>query len=151
MEIEESERRFPPAFYHALHQFNAGAYFACHETLEGIWLLEKDAVREVYQGVLHIAVGCYHLTARSNWVGAINQLSKGIRRLRRWPARMGGVHLHDLAEAAQRLRSHLHALGRERVREYDAGLLPQIQYTTDAADGSLAPPRSFDQLPKLRP
>src|SRR5262245_16948529 len=104
---------FPSAFYHALDEFNAGAYFACHETLESLWIAEKEALREVYQGVLQIAVGCYHLVTRENWVGAVNKLDAGARRLERWPPEMGGVKLAALITNADRLQAHLRVLGRE--------------------------------------
>jgi uncharacterized protein len=123
--------RFPPSFYTALRQFNAGDYFECHETLETLWIPEKRPVREVYQGILHVAVGCYHLTARQNWVGAVNQLGKALRRLARWPGVIGGVQLDRLREDAERLRNHLIEIGRGRVREFDTTLLPVITYEID--------------------
>lgn len=120
--------RFPPALYRALDELNAGAYFACHETLEALWIPEKDAVRQIYQGVLQIAVGCYHLVERANWVGAVNKLDAGARRLEPWPAEMGGVSLEALIAAADRLQAHLRALGRDRIRDYDPTLLPKATY-----------------------
>src|SRR5262245_17784100 len=107
------EPRFPDDFYRALEQFDAGEYFACHETLEAIWIPETRAFREVYQGIINVAVGCYHLTVRSNWNGAVRQLEKGIRRLRPWPEEMDGVQLGALADAAERLLNHLRELGHE--------------------------------------
>lgn len=119
---------FPPEFYQALEEFNAGEFFACHETLEELWIPERDEVRHLYQGILHIAVVCYHLVSRSNWTGAMRQLEKGLRRLEPWPAEIGGVRIGKLREKALRLKEHLQALGRERMHEYDPSLLPHIDY-----------------------
>ncbi len=73
--------QLPAAFSVALAEFNRGDYYRCHETLEALWIPEKGAVRELYQGVLQIAVGCYHLTRRANRVGAVRLLDRGARRL----------------------------------------------------------------------
>ena len=67
----------PAAFYTGLTQFNQRDYYACHETLEALWIPERRSVRELYQGVLQIAVGCYHLTARANFIGATRKLDEG--------------------------------------------------------------------------
>ena len=75
--------QLPAAFYAALAELNAGDYYRCHETLEALWLAERGPVREAYQGVLQIAVGCYHLTVRANWIGATRKLEEGARRLER--------------------------------------------------------------------
>jgi predicted metal-dependent hydrolase len=121
--------RFPPEFFRALEQFNAEEYFACHETLEELWIPERDAIREVYQGILHAAVACHHLVERANWRGAERQLGRAIRRLSPWLPRIESVDLARLHSDCQRLRSHLQALGPERVREYDPSLLPRISFS----------------------
>ena len=130
----------PPAFYAALEELNRGEYFACHETLESLWIPEKRSVREIYQGVLQIAVGCYHLTARANWVGAVNKLEEGARRLERAglavsseenadaPYGPYGVDWVQLIASADRLQSHLRMLGRENVSAFDRSLLPVVRY-----------------------
>lgn len=138
--------RLPPEFYIALEELNRGAYFACHETLESLWIPETRSVRELYQGVLQIAVGCYHLTARANWVGAVNKLEAGARRLERAgvltpptgapnspPFDVYGVDWHGLIAAADRLQAHLRALGRENVAAFDRALLPTVRFAPQAS------------------
>lgn len=137
--------RLPATFTTALDAFNRGEYFACHETLEALWIAEKGSVRELYQGVLQIAVGCYHLTARGNWTGAVNKLEAGARRLERAgvrpnspPAANGvadsglyGVDWNALLTDADRLQAHLRTLGHEPIARYDRALLPHIHYTVE--------------------
>jgi uncharacterized protein len=122
----------PPSFYTALRQFNAGHYFECHETLEALWIPEDRPVRELYQGILHVAVGCYHLTARQNWVGAVNQLAKALRRLGPWTGVVGGAQLDTLRTDVERLENHLIEIGRDRVGQFDRALLPIITFTPNA-------------------
>lgn len=120
------EFTFPPELYHALTQLNAREYFECHETLEALWLAEKGEIREVYQGILQIAVGCYHLVERANYRGAVNKLNQGARKLARWPPQMDGVRLDLLIQSAERLRSHAIELGPDHISEYDRSLMPLI-------------------------
>ena len=122
--------RLPPEFYAGLDELSRGAYYRCHETLEALWIPDKRSVREIYQGVLQIAVGCYHLTARGNWRGAVNKLEAGARRLERaglLDAALRdayGVDWPDLIAQADRLQAHLRALGSENVAAFDRRLLP---------------------------
>jgi predicted metal-dependent hydrolase len=125
--------QLPSAFYAGLDELNAGEYYRCHETLEALWLVERRPVREAYQGVLQIAVGCYHLTTRTNWIGATRKLNEGARRLER--AGLGelateryGVAWDALIAAADRLHSHLEALGPAAVFQFDPALLPAVRY-----------------------
>lgn len=124
----------PPLFSQGLAQLNSGAFFACHETLEGLWLAEPGEVRQLYQGVIQIAVGCFHLAERANWVGATRKLDEGARRIARTLPLLPvghdgyGVDWQALVAAADTLQAHLRALGPTRTAEYERELLPQVQY-----------------------
>ena len=122
--------QLPPAFHQGLDELNAGEYFRCHETLEALWIAERRSVRELYQGVIQIAVDCFHLTARANWIGATRKLDEGARRLGRAGPDAGayGVDWAGLVAQADRLRDHLRALGPAGVAAYDRALLPQVSY-----------------------
>ncbi len=126
--------RLPAEFYVALQEFNRREYFACHETLEALWIPEKGSIRQIYQGILQIAVGCYHLTHRGNWVGAVNKLEAGARRLERLGvAETVGdmayeVEWKALVTTSDRLQAHLRTLGRDEVQRYDRELLPTVVF-----------------------
>ena len=64
----------------AVELFNAGHYFEAHEVLERLWLAADGPDRELYQGVLQVAVGLHH-EARGNRKGAASMLAKGVARL----------------------------------------------------------------------
>ncbi len=121
----------PPAFYAGLEQLNAGEYYQCHETLEALWLAERGSLREAYQGVLQIAVGCYHLTTRANWIGATRKLGEGARRLERAGLETSesyGVGWAGLIAGADALGAHLRAIGPDNVTDFDASLLPRVEF-----------------------
>jgi predicted metal-dependent hydrolase len=128
MMVDDWPAKLPASFYIGLAQLERGEYFTCHETLEALWTGEKASVRELYQGVIQIAVGCYHLTAKSNFKGAVNKLDQGARRLERAGARGYGVDWDSLIRCADRLQAHLMELGSERICEYDASLLPNRSF-----------------------
>ncbi|BDI33172.1 hypothetical protein CCAX7_52230 [Capsulimonas corticalis] len=127
----------PASFYTGLEEINTRQYYQCHETLEALWLADKGSVRQLYQGVLQIAVGCFHLLERQNWRGAVNKLDAGARRLeatgvqdiREDGHRIYGVEWLDFLEASDRLQAHLRDLGESRVGDADLTLLPLVHYT----------------------
>ena len=73
----------------AVELFNAGQYFEAHEVLERLWLAADGLDRELYQGVLQVAVGLHH-EAHGNRKGAASMLAKGVSRLTPLaPSRLG--------------------------------------------------------------
>ena len=72
----------PPsdALLQAIEEFNHGQFFEQHETLEALWIVERDPVRYLYQGILQVGVGFYHWSRR-NWKGAVAKLGQGLEKL----------------------------------------------------------------------
>jgi len=68
------------AFLRGIEQFNQREFFECHETLEGIWMGERGPRRLFLQGLIHFAVGYYHVQ-RGNPAGARRQLRKGLKKI----------------------------------------------------------------------
>ena len=64
----------------AVELFNAGRYFEAHEVLERLWLAADALDRELYQGVLQVAVGLHH-EEQGNRKGAASMLAKAVARL----------------------------------------------------------------------
>lgn len=63
----------PEELGRAIDEFNRGQYWACHETLERLWLPEGYPLRLYYHGLIKAAVGLLHLT-RHNRRGAREKL-----------------------------------------------------------------------------
>lgn len=91
----------PELLLRGIAQFNARQFYACHETLETLWRAETRPVRALYQGILHIGVGCYHLQ-RGNRAGAAGQLRRGIRQLSALPKVCQSVQVARLCAEARR-------------------------------------------------
>jgi predicted metal-dependent hydrolase len=115
-------------FILGLEQFNRGEFFAQHETLEDLWIAERDEVRSLYKGILQVGVGFHHLFDRHNYKGAVIKLESGCRWLRAFQPRCRGVEVTRLIEDTQRARTQLMALGPERMSQFDRRLVVKVQY-----------------------
>ena len=90
----------PPADLMAgIAQFNAGEFWRCHETLETLWRSEPDAIRFLYQGILLIGVGFYHLQ-RGNSRGALVKLRQGVACLEPFRPACMGIAVEELVDFA---------------------------------------------------
>jgi uncharacterized protein len=64
----------------AIELFNGGEFYACHDALEALWVDAPVDEKKFYQGLLQIAVACYHL-GNKNLRGATVLLGEGRFRL----------------------------------------------------------------------
>lgn len=61
--------------------FNAGLFYEAHELLEHHWVgLPRGADKRFLQGLIQISVGFHH-AMRGSYIGAVNQLEKGLAKL----------------------------------------------------------------------
>jgi hypothetical protein len=117
-----------PQLVHGLEQFNREEFWECHETLEGLWRAERDPIRYLYQGVLHIGVAFHHLK-RGNYRGARRLLASGLVLLEPFSPRCCGIEVATLVEEARRWLALVEAYGPQRVRELAAMPPPRVSYT----------------------
>lgn len=103
----------PTAFWAGVAQFNTGQFYECHDTLEAIWMEAPEPPRSLYQGILQIAVACYHLN-NHNIRGAMILLGEGISRIQKYEP--------DFAE-----------IDIDRLVTDSADLLHTLQHTEPAA------------------
>lgn len=96
----------PEEFWQAVEQFNQEQFYACHDTLEAIWMEASQPQKTFYQAVLQIAVALYHLE-NSNLRGAVILLGEGINKLRNYPAAYCGIDIDELLIASATLLSIL--------------------------------------------
>ncbi|BAB75765.1 DUF309 domain-containing protein [Anabaena sp. FACHB-709] len=104
----------PTEFWQGVEQFNAGQFYACHDTLEALWIEASEPEKTFYQGILQIAVGLYHLGNR-NWRGAVILLGEGSNRLRRYPSVYGNIDVDELLNQSVGLLKTLQELGADKI------------------------------------
>ncbi len=116
----------PEELLRAIDEFNRGAWFDCHETLEDLWAGEALEMRDFYQGVLQVAVALHHWR-EGNFNGALLLLERGAKCLRRVRPVCQGVDVDGLIDAADRLREVLTNLGAHRMAELDQTFIPKLR------------------------
>lgn len=113
-----------------LEEFNRGEYFEAHEYLEDAWNEDESEARELYRAILQVAVA-YLQIQRGNYRGAL----KMFLRVRQWidplPDECRGVNVAKLRDEARRVHQALLALGPERFRELDPGLMQPVDYRVE--------------------
>jgi uncharacterized protein len=110
-----------------IEEFNRGEFYECHEYLEEAWMQEPRRVRFLYQGILQVGVGFYHLQ-NGNWRGATGLLRNGTQRLKEFEPDTLGIDVARLVRESEWCLEELEDLGRERVREFDASKIPRVEF-----------------------
>lgn len=102
--------------------FEAGDYFAAHEALEHAWKAEAGPGRELYRGLVQIAVACLQIE-RGNYNGAVKMFWRARQWLAPLPAACRGVNTQALRTAAAAVLAQVQQLGSTRVAEADCSSL----------------------------
>jgi predicted metal-dependent hydrolase len=110
-----------------LRLFNAGKYFEAHEALEVAWNEEAGPVRDLYRGVLQIAVVYLHITRR-NFNGAVKVYERSQKWLKDWPAVCRGIYVEELRRDAEAVITEVQRLGSERLGEFNYSLLKPVHW-----------------------
>lgn len=111
----------PGEFWLGIEQFNQGDYYACHDTLEAIWLEANPHEQAFYQGILQIAVGLYHLN-NLNWKGAAILLGEGSQRLSAYGETHSGIDVSDLIDQATDWLTALQETGPSHIQQLASAL-----------------------------
>jgi predicted metal-dependent hydrolase len=115
----------PRQLLHAIREFNSREWFECHETVEDLWIGESGEVRDFYKGLIQIAVALHHWR-NGNFGGAVSLLQGGAGYLRHVSEECQWVDVARLIADADRMRTALEELGKERMDILDQGFIPQI-------------------------
>lgn len=110
----------PDEFWQGVEQFNTGEYYACHDTLEALWIEATEPDKTFYQGILQIAVALYHL-GNKNLRGAVILLGEGSNRLRRYPSEYSGIDVDELLIQSAALLKALQLTQPEKIAALNLG------------------------------
>jgi hypothetical protein len=123
----------PAEFWQAVEQFNQGEFYACHDTLEALWIEAGEPPRSFYQGILQIAVACYHLL-NQNLRGAMILLGEGINRLSRYQPDYGGIDVAQLLSQSAILLTLVQQTSPEQMLDWIEQMKTDIPVDTVEAD-----------------
>src|SRR5262249_47425969 len=116
-----------PQAEEGLRLFNAREYFEAHEALEAAWNAERGPVRDLYRGILQIAVTYLHIT-RGNYNGAVKVYGRSRKWLMDWPAICRGIRVEELRRDAEVVIQEVMRLSAERIKEFDLALLKPVRW-----------------------
>jgi predicted metal-dependent hydrolase len=119
----------PALAVRGLELFNEGEYFEAHEALELAWRAEHGPVRELYRGVLQIAVA-YHHILRGNYRGAVKMFLRARGWLAPFPDQCQGIDLAGLRADAAGVEDALLNAGPEGINRLNRMLMKPVRYTT---------------------
>jgi predicted metal-dependent hydrolase len=117
----------PDLVLRGIEEFNSGEFFECHEYLEEAWMEESGRVRYLYQGILQVGVGFYHLQ-NGNWRGATGLLRNGTTRLKEFEPVTLGVDVARLIRESERCLQELEERGRGQLDEFDHSTIPKVHW-----------------------
>lgn len=127
-----------PEFWQGIEQFNQEEFYDCHDTLEAIWMDAIATEKNFYQGILQIAVACYHL-GNYNWRGAVTLLGEGVRRLSYFQPSYANIDVSALVSQSYELLQQLQQIEPDRVQFFVENLsqnqpfpFPKIQIFQDS-------------------
>jgi Uncharacterized conserved protein len=58
---EAGPKPLPPEVLEGIRLYREGRYHAAHTAFEGAWKTARGPARDLYQGLLQVAVACHHL------------------------------------------------------------------------------------------
>ncbi len=113
----------PSAFWQGVAEFNHREFYACHDTLESLWMEAIDLDKKFYQGILQIAVACYHL-GHYNWQGAVTLLGEGVHRLIPYQPAYKDIDVSKLVADSHHLLRQLQQIAPDDVEAFVTQLSP---------------------------
>ena len=123
--FDECHGKLHPKAIEGMILFNDGKFFEAHEELEIAWRDEKGPVRDLYRGILQVAVTYLHIT-RGNYNGAIKVYGRSLKWLSDWPDACRGIQVQNLRDTAKAVIEEVKRLGKENIKDFDKSLFKQI-------------------------
>ena len=125
--VESCNGELHPKAIEGIRLFNAGEFFEAHEELEAAWRDETGEVRELYRGILQVAVAYLHIT-RGNFDGAVKVYGRSQKWTQGWGDVCRGINVKQLRDDAEVVKNELDRLGKGRIGEFDRSLFKPIQW-----------------------
>ncbi|MCE2438863.1 MAG: DUF309 domain-containing protein [Candidatus Latescibacteria bacterium] len=113
-------------FERGVREFNAGDFYASHDTWEDVWMDVRGPERPFFQGMIQVAVGYYHLSCE-NYAGAEHLLSRGIRKLEPYSPGHRGIDTGRLVREAAKALAEVLEVRAGRRKTYCAEIAPRIR------------------------
>jgi len=123
-----------PRLHQGIAEFNRRRFFEAHEVWEELWHQYRHDDRTMLQGLIQVAVGCYHLQT-NNLDCASSLIGKGLAKLSGYDERHAQTDRGILKDQSERLLDSVAAyrLGGDSV--VDAQSYPTIAIVSKGLSG----------------
>lgn len=121
-----------PLAIEGMKLFNEKKFFDAHEELEIAWNEEKGRIRQLYQGILQMAVTYLHIT-RGNYDGAVKVYIRSMRWLKDWPQVCRGIQVGQLRKDAEIVMKEVERLGKGNLGGFDETLFKPVKWNEKRA------------------
>jgi predicted metal-dependent hydrolase len=85
------------ALAEGLQRYDAGEFFAAHESWESLWLVAEEPDKTFLQGLIQVTAAFHHLQ-RDNRLGTERLLQGALGRLEGYPASFGSISVVSVCE-----------------------------------------------------
>lgn len=126
---ESCAGRLHPKAIEGMILFNEGKFFEAHEELETAWREETGAIRDLYRGILQVAVTYLHIR-RGNYEGAVKVYGRSQKWLNGWSEVCRGIKVGDFRANAARVMQEVQRLGKEDLGAFDPSLFKSIEWSS---------------------
>ena len=125
--VEDCNGVLHPKAIEGIELFNKKEFFEAHEELELAWREETEPIRDLYRGILQVAVAYLHIT-RGNFNGAVKVYGRSLKWTNGWGDVCRGINVKKFLNDAEIVMREVERLGRERLGEFDTSLFMPIQW-----------------------
>lgn len=126
------QQPLPDLVVSGIEMFNQGHYYKCHDDLEAAWMADKTPGRNLYRGILQVAIAYYQIE-RGNYRGAVKMLLRVHQWLDPLPDICRRVNVADLRQNARSVQDALQTLGPDNIADFDKSLFKPVQYAENTA------------------
>jgi predicted metal-dependent hydrolase len=115
-----------------MDKFNEREFYECHDILEDVWFEIRGQDRKFYQGLIHLAVGFYHILHKNNPKGALSQLNKGITKLSTFKLAYQGVELENLVRKVEVCINEITLFREGKLKDLSGMIIPKIKFDSSS-------------------
>ena len=113
-------------FQKGIKLFNSGNFYECHDVLEDVWFDVSGRDKDFYQGLIHLAVGFYHITGKNNPKGALLQLNKAVIKLIPYKPIHEGINLGRILPKVEDCIRNIQKFKDGKINKFEEGLIPKL-------------------------
>ena len=113
-------------FNRGVELFNSGQFWESHEAWEEVWKRHHENSRIFFQGLIQVAAGLHQLQ-RKIYHGADKHFRNALWKLRPFQPTFLGLDVGLLVAVIDASHAKVLQLGRNRLSEFDRGLIPKIK------------------------